>query len=122
VLYICTYTRAEATRKTQDLANTLLIYSEGIPQGANLNGRNVIRDCLRSILEKAKPNTGNGQEVMPNYKILGYRTHEEAASVLRLLDRVAKKDKLGGSVKEIEVTVPRTHTRQGKGQRRKQQK
>jgi len=57
---------------------------------------------------------------MPNYKILEYRTHTEVASVLSLLAHVAKKDSLGRSVKEIEVTVPRTHTRQGKGQRRKQ--
>lgn len=58
---------------------------------------------------------------MRNYKILEYRTREEVTNVLDLIVHVAKKDEFGKSTAENRVTVPSTHTRQGKGQRRKKQ-
>lgn len=59
---------------------------------------------------------------MTNYKILEYRSPEEVAKVLNLLDLVATKNEFGESTAENKVTVPDTHTRQGKGQRRRKRK
>lgn len=53
------------------------------------------------------------------YQVLEYRSPAEVSRVLDLIASVAVKDESGKSITEQPVKVPATHTRQGKGQRRK---
>lgn len=53
------------------------------------------------------------------YQVLDYRSRAEVSHVLDLIASVATKDESGKSTAEQPVNVPVTHTRQGKGQRRK---
>ena len=56
----------------------------------------------------------------PNkYQVLEYRSPAEVSRVLSLIASVAVKDESGKTTAEQPVNVPTTHTRQGKGQRRK---
>lgn len=56
----------------------------------------------------------------PNkYQVLDYRSPAEVSHVLNLIASVAVKDESGKSTVEQPVKVPTSHTRQGKGQRRK---
>lgn len=59
---------------------------------------------------------------MTNFKILEYRSPDEVASVLKALNSITTRDEFGRPIAvEHRVTVPRTHTGKGKGQRRRRQ-